>query len=91
MQKLLFLINPHAGHTEIRNGLLEILQIFSDAGFELCVYTTKGPKDLTEKIAACGQDYDVVVCAGGDGTFRPPGQDIPHRAGVQKDPSLRSG
>lgn len=68
-KKLLFLINPHAGHTEIRGSLLEVLQVFSDAAYTVCVYTTKHPKDMTDKIAECGAEYDLIVCTGGDGTF----------------------
>lgn len=68
-KKLLFLINPHAGHSEIRSCLLDVLQIFSDADYAVCVYTSKCPKDLTKKIVSCGADYDLIVCTGGDGTF----------------------
>ena len=68
-KKLLFLINPKAGHTEIRSNLLEVLEILSSGDYAVSIYTTKGPKDLTRKIIESGEDCDMVVCAGGDGTF----------------------
>lgn len=68
-KKLLFIINPQAGHVEIRNNLLEVLRILSSGDYDVTVYTTRGPKDLTHKIVQSGQGYDMIVCAGGDGTF----------------------
>lgn len=69
MKKLLFFVNPNAGHGEIRQHLMEVVQIFSDGGYDVTVYPTKGPKDLTRKLAATAADYDLVVCTGGDGTL----------------------
>ncbi len=69
MKRLLFFINPNAGHAEIRNHLVDVLQIFSAGGYEITVHPTAAPKDLTRKIAADGADYDLLVCTGGDGTL----------------------
>ena len=69
MKRLLFFINPHAGHAEIRASLMEVLEIFSVAGYETTVHMTAGPRDITAQIAARGTQYDLIVCTGGDGTL----------------------
>ena len=69
MKRLLFFINPHAGHAEIRSSLMEVLEIFSVAGYETTVHMTAGPRDITGQIAARGTQYDLIVCTGGDGTL----------------------
>lgn len=67
MKKLYFIYNPHSGRGQIRNKLSDILQIFSRAGYELTVYPTKENKDAIKKIEELPEDYDLVVCSGGDG------------------------
>ena len=68
-KKMLFFVNPHAGHAEIRNSLMEVLEIFSAGGYDVTVYPTAAPKDLTRQIAARGSQFDLIVCTGGDGTL----------------------
>lgn len=68
-KKLLFIVNPKAGRTAIRNELFEIIVAFSEAGYEVNVYPTTGPTDAERKICADGAEYDLIVCAGGDGTM----------------------
>ncbi len=69
MKKLLFVFNPNSGKGQIKNKLLEIIQIFSDAGFEVTVYPTKAPRDGYEYILNNAAGYNCVVCSGGDGTL----------------------
>lgn len=69
MKRLLFIINPKAGRTAIRNDLFDIIMIFSQAGYEVVTYPTKGPDDAERKVREDGADYDLIVCAGGDGTL----------------------
>ncbi len=68
-KKLLFIINPKAGRTAIKNELFEIIMTFSNAGYEVVTYPTTGPDDAERKVCADGADYDLIVCAGGDGTL----------------------
>lgn len=68
-KKLFFVYNPHAGKEHIKGKLYGILQILSEAGYELTVYPTKGYLDATEKIMNLREEYDLVVCSGGDGTL----------------------
>ena len=68
-KKLLFFINPNAGHAEIRATLMDVLAVFARAGYETTVHMTAHPRDITEQIAARGAQYDLLVCTGGDGTL----------------------
>lgn len=68
-KKLLFVVNPKAGKTTIKNDLFSIIETFSNAGYRVEVYPTKGPGDAKEHIAKVGKKYDLIVCAGGDGTL----------------------
>ena len=59
MKRLLFFVNPNAGHMEIRATLMDVLQVFSNAGYEVTVYLTTGPRDLTKQLIARGSAYDL--------------------------------
>ena len=69
MQKLLFLINPNAGQKKASRHLAEIITIFNTGGYEVTVFPTTGPGSGVEIIRSRAKDYDLVVCAGGDGTL----------------------
>ena len=66
MKRLLFIINPKAGRTAIRNDLFEIIMVFSQAGYEVVTYPTQGPEDAERKVRVDGEDYDLIVCADSD-------------------------
>lgn len=34
-RKLLFFVNPQAGHSEIRGSLMQVIQIFTAGGYEV--------------------------------------------------------
>lgn len=68
-KKMLFIINPVSGRSQIKNHLLEIIEIFSGAGFQVVCYTTKGPGDARRVARERAGDYLYIVCAGGDGTL----------------------
>ena len=68
-KKLLFFVNPKAGQLELRVHLIDMIDIFTAGGYDVTVHTTQSPRDLTESIARDGSAYDLVVCAGGDGTL----------------------
>ena len=68
-KKLLFFINPKAGQMELRYHLIDMVDIFTAGGYDVTVHTTQTPRDLTDCIAADGGSYDLLVCAGGDGTL----------------------
>lgn len=68
-QKMLFFVNPKAGQLELRNSLMDVLQVFTAGGYDVTVHPTQGPQDLTQWIVRHGAEFDRIVCAGGDGTL----------------------
>lgn len=69
MAKLLFIINPRAGVQKISKPLLDIVQIFCQAGFLPTILTTQKQNDATEFVLKYAAETDLIVCAGGDGTL----------------------
>lgn len=69
MKKMLFVLNPRSGKAQIKNKLLEILDIFTKAGYDIRVHVTQAPLDAREWVRAWGAEADLVVCSGGDGTL----------------------
>ena len=69
MKKMLFVYNPNAGKGLIKGKLADILDIFVKAGYEVVVYPTQSYKDGYHKIIHMSDDFDLVVCSGGDGTL----------------------
>lgn len=68
-QKILFVVNPHSGKGQIKNHILQIIDLMIKADFEVTVYTTQEPEDAARKVSEDGVDYDRIVCSGGDGTL----------------------
>lgn len=69
MKTILFVINPRSGRAQIRNHVMEILSIFSKEGYETRVHITQRPLHALEIVKDYGNDADLIVCSGGDGTL----------------------
>ena len=69
MKDMLFLINPRSGREQIKSQLLEILDVFSKAGYLPRVHITQGPEDAGRLASEFGETMDLIVCSGGDGTL----------------------
>jgi YegS/Rv2252/BmrU family lipid kinase len=69
MKNLLFIINPSAGKKHIRSHLFEIVDLFVKADYNVRVYPTQAKEDATRIVSEEGWLYDLIVCAGGDGTM----------------------
>ena len=69
MKKMLFVMNPFAGMRKGTRYTAEIIGIFNRADYDVNVYMTASQGDAARVIAARAKEFDVVVCAGGDGTF----------------------
>ncbi len=69
MKKMLFLVNAHAGKTEVKAKAIDIIDIFIKGGYEVIVHTSQHPLEIPGYIALNGEKYDTIVCCGGDGTL----------------------
>ena len=68
-KKLLFIYNPKAGKAKIRTRLADILDIFAKAGYESTVCPTQSRGDARHIMETRPEEYELVVCSGGDGTL----------------------
>ena len=68
-KKIFFVFNPRAGKAKIRNKLCDIIDIFVKAGYEVTVYPTQNEGDAVRAVKDKKEDYDLLVCSGGDGTL----------------------
>lgn len=69
MRRIYFIYNPHAGKEQIGSKLNEIIQTLAGKDNELTVVPTIGYLDAMERITNLPDQYDMVVCSGGDGTL----------------------
>ena len=69
MEKLLFIFNRHSGKGQIKNSLVDIIDIFVKENYDVTVYTTQSQGDAINKVMASISEYDRIVCSGGDGTL----------------------
>ena len=69
MRKLLLLVNPNAGQRRVNKLLTEVIGVFNEGGCEVTVFLTTGPGSGIRIVEDRAKDYDLVVCAGGDGTL----------------------
>ena len=69
MKKIYFIYNPHAGKEQIGPKLNEIIRTLAEIDNELTVVPTIGHLDAQNRIEHLKEEYDLVVCSGGDGTL----------------------
>lgn len=70
MKKLLLIINPTAGKKRGIDFLPEIVKRFQDVGFDVETRYTEIDKNATVVTLNYGEDKDMIVCCGGDGTLK---------------------
>ena len=69
-KKMLFVYNPKAGKEKIRSNLLDIIDTFAKAGYEVTAYPTQFAGDGIKAVTGRKKDYyDMIACCGGDGTL----------------------
>ena len=68
-KKLIFIVNPKAGKSQLRKKIVEVVDEFSRGGYQVEVYTTKSAEDAENQIYEIGDRYDMVVISGGDGSL----------------------
>ena len=70
MKRLLFIYNPRAGKELLKPNISDIVDIFVKAGYEVVIYPTQAYRDAYKKVLNYeSEEYDLIVCSGGDGTL----------------------
>ena len=69
MKQLLLIINPTAGKRKAEKHLPEIVGVFENAGYDVCMHITSCHGDATDAVKSLGEKADMIVCCGGDGTL----------------------
>ena len=69
LKKLLLIINPVSGRRTSLRFLPDIIRIFSEGDYAVTVFPTGKSGDATQFAQLYGNEFDLIVCIGGDGTF----------------------
>lgn len=69
-KKLLLIVNPCSGRAKMKNELLRVVEVLSEADYEVTVYPTKDRGDATIRVEKLREkEFDRIVVCGGDGTL----------------------
>lgn len=69
MKRLFLVMNPYAGTRKANRVLPEIIRLFNSKNYDVVVHMTAGTGDGARVVEARAGEMDLIVCAGGDGTF----------------------
>ena len=65
----LFIINPVAGRKLIQKNICAVVRCLMDKGYLVTTAVTSRRGEARELSSSLGKDFDLLVCAGGDGTL----------------------
>ena len=68
-KRVLVLINPNSGKKNSKEYVLDALNLFSANNYQMEIYLSQKPMDVTHYIEENGERFDVVAVFGGDGTL----------------------
>lgn len=68
-KKVLVLINTNSGKKNSKESVLDALNVFSANNYQMEIYLSQKPMDVTRYIEENGERFDVVAVFGGDGTL----------------------
>lgn len=68
-KKVLVLINPNSGKKNSKESVLDALNVFSANNYQMEIYLSQKPMDVTHYIEENGKRFDVVAVFGGDGNL----------------------
>jgi len=69
LKKCVIIYNKKSGKLKPKQMIGTFYDVVEKYGYELSVITTKRQGDATEKVKELSDDIDLVIAAGGDGTF----------------------
>ena len=68
-KKILLVVNPTSGMNSKRVPPEKVIEMFSEDDYEFSVHKTERSGDAVEIVKSNGENNDIIVCCGGDGTF----------------------
>ena len=68
-KKALLVINPVAGRKMIQRNICDVVRCLMDQGYLVTTAVTSRRGEARELSYSFGRDFDLLVCAGGDGTL----------------------
>ena len=69
MKNVLLIINPRAGKAKVKSALFDIIDILTENDMTVTVELTRYGGHARDMCTYISDAYDLVVCAGGDGTL----------------------
>ena len=69
LKKMMLIINPVSGKRTSLRFLPDIIRIFSENRYAVTVFSTGKAGDATEYAKFYANEFDIIVCIGGDGTL----------------------
>ena len=69
MKRMLFCINPVTAKAILTPNLIDIIDIFNKAGYNVETYISQAKRDIEKHVFENGSKFDTIVVAGGDGTL----------------------
>lgn len=69
MKRLLFIYNAKSGTAGIGRYLPEVIDTFIKSGYYVDAYQTQCAGDARRQVIKRANDFDMIVCSGGDGTL----------------------
>ncbi|MGN0613112.1 MAG: diacylglycerol/lipid kinase family protein [Porcipelethomonas sp.] len=70
MKKMYFIANLQSGKAKISSKLGTVIDMFTKSGYEVTVRPTQDRLDASKAAGhACENNFDIIVCSGGDGTL----------------------
>lgn len=69
MKKLLFIYNAHSGKGTIKSKLADIVDMMVKKDYCVTIHPTQSTGDAIRLVEEMCQDFDLIVCSGGDGTL----------------------
>lgn len=87
MKRARIIYNPTAGRELVKRELVDILQVYEEAGYETSAFATTPEENSAKNEAtrAAKDGFDLIIAAGGDGTINEVVNGI---AGLEKRPKM---
>ncbi len=68
-KKLMLIVNPTAGKNKAQEQMFPLTNYFFGEGYQVTTFPTREKGDATKYVCRYSDDYDMIVCVGGDGTL----------------------